>query len=555
MNFIKRLFFSLVNISTGLILIYLGLNVSAYFSGVPENVLESIDNNYTKQKLGRYFIGAAKPSLAQLMARSSLTDKHSQDYEAILQTADKMRSEKPAWIVSGGEEPFFSAIYSTLGISNPKEQSVYEMLASADSRNMFRSFLKQSEMPIVKDILSLNDLNTYLLPSAATSAGAPYEAAVLINALLAQSGAFNTNCMRDLAADIPSIKINQETQIKYENFCLSLLSLAKRLDWIQLAEISSKVNSIEEFTKLGTVLAKVPNDNLFDSVFAGLFLTANLEKSIKYLSRADENKWIDFATAAEYGSDSLNLLLERQKPIYTNPSYLNNEYLWEFQNIKAVNAFAGHYPLMSIFAKMMILLLGCAIFMRGFFRLMLHRDDTQSWYSPISLFRLFFSALFLLVLIVFLVEPNLLSIPLSTETHPQSLRFTITSLTNIIGENKMNLNLTMPTLVALILFFIIQLIIFAFGMAKLFSIKRMSVSSALKLELLDNEDNLFDLGLYVGLLGTVTALMVLSFNLIDVGMMAGYSSTLLGIIFTATLKIAFLRPIKRRFLLESERGK
>jgi len=555
MNFIKRLFFSLVNISTGLVLIYLGLNVSAYFSGVPEDVLGAIDNTYTKQKLGRYFIGAAKPSLAQLMARSSFSDKHSQDYDAILQTANKMRSEKSAWIVSGGEEPFFSAIYSTLGITNPKEQSVYEMLASADSRNMFRSFLKQSELPIVKDILALNDLNTFLLPSASTSAGAPYEAAVLINALLAQSGSFNTNCMRDIASGIPSIKINQDTQLKYENFCLSLLSLAKRLDWIQLAEISSKVDSIEELTKLGIVLAKAPDDNLFDSAFAGLFLTAKLSDAIKYLSRKDENKWIDFTKAAEYGSDSLNILLSRQKPIYRYPSYLSHENLWHFQNIKAVNAFCGHYPWLSIFAKVSLIFLGCAIFMRGFFRLTMHRSDTKTWHTPISLFRLFFSALFLLVLLVFLVEPNLLRIPLSTETHPQTLRFTITSLTNITGENKMNLNLTMPTLVALILFFIIQLIIFAFGMAKLFSIKRMSVSSALKLELLENEDNLFDLGLYVGLLGTVTALMVLSFNLIDVGMMAGYSSTLLGIIFTATLKIAFLRPIKRRFLLESERGK
>ena len=77
-----------------------------------------------------------------------------------------------------------------------------------------------------------------------------------------------------------------------------------------------------------------------------------------------------------------------------------------------------------------------------------------------------------------------------------------------------------------------------------------SMERPLKLQLLDNEENLFDLGLYVGLGGTVLSLVLLL--ILDVkqdALIGAYSSTLFGIIFVAVLKIFHVRPYRNQLLV------
>ena len=83
-------------------------------------------------------------------------------------------------------------------------------------------------------------------------------------------------------------------------------------------------------------------------------------------------------------------------------------------------------------------------------------------------------------------------------------------------------------------------------------IRRQPIPSRLKISLLENEDNLFDCGLYVGLAGTVGSMIFLALGYSSGGMMAAYSSTLFGIVFVALFKICHLRPYRRRLILESQ---
>lgn len=110
------------------------------------------------------------------------------------------------------------------------------------------------------------------------------------------------------------------------------------------------------------------------------------------------------------------------------------------------------------------------------------------------------------------------------------------------------------TLLILLLFFILQLVIYIFCLIKLAEIQRHPVSQQTKLRLLDNEEQLFDLGLYVGLAGTVAALITLSIGIVEASLMMAYASTLLGILFVAFLKIMHVRPLKRRLLLEMQKS-
>jgi hypothetical protein len=75
----------------------------------------------------------------------------------------------------------------------------------------------------------------------------------------------------------------------------------------------------------------------------------------------------------------------------------------------------------------------------------------------------------------------------------------------------------------------------------------------MKLKLLENEDHLFDAGLYLGFFGTIVSLILVSLGVFkQPSLMAAYSSTSFGILFVSFFKIAHLRPARRKLLLEAD---
>ena len=123
---------------------------------------------------------------------------------------------------------------------------------------------------------------------------------------------------------------------------------------------------------------------------------------------------------------------------------------------------------------------------------------------------------------------------------------------NIVGDKDiMSIDTDTATLAAIALFFVVQMIVYIVCLVRISVIKRTKANASLKLKLLENEDNLFDLGLYIGLSGTVASLILLTFGVITASLMAGYTSTLFGILFTALVKIVHLRKFKRKLLIEA----
>ena len=87
---------------------------------------------------------------------------------------------------------------------------------------------------------------------------------------------------------------------------------------------------------------------------------------------------------------------------------------------------------------------------------------------------------------------------------------------------------------------------------KLLAHRRQNVPPRIKLRLLENEEHLFDAGLYLGFCGTIISLILVSLGLIAPSLMAAYGSTSFGIIFVSIFKIFHLRPARRKLLLEAE---
>ena len=129
----------------------------------------------------------------------------------------------------------------------------------------------------------------------------------------------------------------------------------------------------------------------------------------------------------------------------------------------------------------------------------------------------------------------------------------MTQLANTMGTASAEATNHSATVGIIIGFLVIQLIIFVLGLLKLKSIKNDEGSTVMKLRLLENEENLFDTGLFVGLGGTVISLILLNvWQLKEASLVAAYASTLFGILFVAVLKIGFVRPYRNLLIREQE---
>ena len=100
-----------------------------------------------------------------------------------------------------------------------------------------------------------------------------------------------------------------------------------------------------------------------------------------------------------------------------------------------------------------------------------------------------------------------------------------------------------------------MLIFSAFGVAYVVvdGIRRSPDGCKLKLRKLENADIFFDVPLYVGLFGTVSAFLVMTFSPQSSRLIA-YSSTLIGIIFSLILRLAMLWPLRQKLLCGNEIG-
>ena len=108
------------------------------------------------------------------------------------------------------------------------------------------------------------------------------------------------------------------------------------------------------------------------------------------------------------------------------------------------------------------------------------------------------------------------------------------------------------TILSIGIFAALQIAMYFTCLLKIREIARSSASPLLKLRLMENDENLFDGGLYVGIGGTATALVLQVLGVIEPNLLAAYSSNLFGILCVAIVKIRHVRPYKKQLILDSQ---
>ena len=100
---------------------------------------------------------------------------------------------------------------------------------------------------------------------------------------------------------------------------------------------------------------------------------------------------------------------------------------------------------------------------------------------------------------------------------------------------------------------LLQIAAFWVGYAVVSSIRGSSDPVKLKLRSLDNAEVFFDVPLYFGLFGTVSAFLVMTFSPQSSRLIA-YSSTLIGIIFSLFLRLTMQYPLRKTLVRQDALG-
>ena len=266
----------------------------------------------------------------------------------------------------------------------------------------------------------------------------------------------------------------------------------------------------------------------------------------------------DIKVAMSHGKGGIDHLLDRNKPIHHSGFAVSMaEPLFPFLGGGLLTTLSHKHRDFSIALKI-------ALFIGSFFCLMLFISKTiprpsfqrsNSHYGLRWTRRFSASALFAL-LGVLAIEPTLLQTPRG-QVSVAGFDFALANLLAYANEDSMaDQNLTIVTAIIAGVFLLIQIVIFMICMSRVSQIKNEELRAGLKLGLLDNEENLFDLGLYIGLGGTVLSLILLL--VLDVkqdALIGAYTSTLFGILFVAALKIVIVRPYRNHLLVKQSEDK
>ena len=147
--------------------------------------------------------------------------------------------------------------------------------------------------------------------------------------------------------------------------------------------------------------------------------------------------------------------------------------------------------------------------------------------------------------------------------HSDLLREVFSGTANeVVGEAGPNAEATlaargrMTALVSMYIFSVItvlQFVSLALAVAVVAGIRAADDTAEMKLKELEGAELFFDIPLYVGLFGTVSAFLVMTFSPQSSRLIA-YSSTLIGIIFSLVLRLSLQYPLRRKLFREAAAG-
>jgi hypothetical protein len=485
------------------------------------------------------------PAAMVLAAAQRVGDPGSAKLVTALTAFGERQREFVAW---GGWDPALDPIFGLKDNTGRTESTpVLTFFITGEARESLHRYLAKSHSPGVQAVLQTRDITRMArFVPANLPGGQPLDSVILLTALLYQSEHLSPSLQREikrLADDAVQTRQLGELESTY----LDILALGRRLNWVQLCELLRLTNDTQTVSEFAH-LAQVAPDQLPLLYSAALF-TGSADSVERYVLTFGKAGAEDLQLALGLRQGAVEQLLLRQVPIN--------------RGLTAPLDFAGTFPLLhpklTLLAKYFGYFLGAFLLLRGLDRWLFAplRRAAQRAGGVRMLPRVQSGAFALLIAFVIIIttEPFLLHAAPPSEYR---VRLVIPVLANAATPSPAPLTSNPPTMdkstiISIGVFALFQIVVYLICLMKISEIDRQDIPPALKLRLMENEENLFDSGLYVGMTGTATALVLQVLGVIDPNLLAAYSSNLFGIVCVAFVKIRHVRGYKRQLIMAAQR--
>jgi hypothetical protein len=488
-------------------------------------------------KFGRQLVQSEKLGSAQLVLAAA---RQVDDPEApVLDRAIReMAERRPEWVAWGGWDPFLDPLFNLKENTGRRESTpVLTFFIAEKARRSLQTYLSNSRSLGVQALLQTRQIEgtTRFIP-ANRAGGQTLDAVVLLTALLYQAENLSDPLQRELR-ELAEAAVQSKQMGEMETFYLDLLSLGKRLNWTQLCELLRTTHGTKTVGEYAH-LSRVAPDNL-PIIYTAALLTDSADRVATYLIQFGKSGLEDVRLALRHGEGAVQQLLRFQLPVNHDAG----------PGLSLAAELGVRYPHVLLAIKYLGFLLGAFCLFRGLESVFATPAATA---APM---RVKSGALAVLIasFLILVTEPFLLKAAPPSEF---KLKLVLPVLANLTDVNPpppaSPAIMDTSTLISIGFFAALQVVMYLVCWSKIREISRQPVPPLVKLRLMENEENLFDGGLYIGIGGTATALVLQVLRVIEPNLLAAYSSNLFGITCVALVKINHVRPYKRQLILESQ---
>ena len=490
---------------------------------------------------GRDLVDSEKigPALFFLQAAKAVDDPRAPALERAL---SDVSARQPALVAWGGWDatldPLFNLRQKT---DHASSTPVTTFLIPEHARDTVRAYLANSGSLGVQAILKTRDVtSTGRFVPASRAGGQPLDALILLTGLLYQGEHLSPTLQREVRT-LAEAAVQRNELGDLEGFYMDLLSLGRRLDWTQLSELTKRtesVHTVEEYAHLSRV---APDQLPF--IYSAALLSNSADRVAAYLIRYGKVGSEDLRLAISDGQGAVNLLLQRSVPVNRSPG----------PAMGAASALVLEHPRLMLVVKYAGYILGLFLLLRGLDIWVVPtggRSMGAQQHARAGVLAIVMSALLIVA-----TEPFLLKAapPSEYRVHLAIPMLAATATQTESVQTSKPVTMETSTLVSIGIFAALQVGMYMACLRKIREIEMQDATPQLKLRLMENEENLFDSGLYVGMMGTAAALVLQVVGVIEPNLLAAYSSNLFGIICVALVKIRHVRGFKRRLILEAQR--
>ena len=478
---------------------------------------------------------------------------------------DQARKTQPSMYYWGGRDRQVEALFSTNYYAS--EISLLKVFMSDQVRQVVYPYLTDSTQPGVQAIVRTRELEAYkrFVP-ANKPGGQPLDATIVLaglfygSELLAQSFEDEIKAMAETA-------FTSQNPEQLEEVYYALLVLGNRMNWVQLTEVLHSFENTTDLRRFATLINDRPDDSSL--IYCATLMSESPGEVVDYIERFDAEGIENIRRAVAAGAPAVAMLLDRQVVVAAVPG----------EGLPLAAPWIIKWPFEMFIAKCVLFVFGGLSLLISWMNLSgtpktaggnssLFGLQSQIPYgdanvveptTPGNGFRIITRGALIVVLLgglAFLSEPMLMrGLKDAKPASPEGFRFAGLSNSPVPSENSNKQaprTMDQSTIISIMLFGLIQILVYMICLMKIREIDLQAAPASLKLRLMENEENLFDSGLYVGIAGTAAALVMQVMQVIEANLLAAYSSNLFGIVCVALVKIGHVRGFKRNLILQMQ---